>query len=302
MSTLPGGVWPAMFTPLTENGAVHTAMVEKMVELFLREKLDGVYVLGTTGQGPAMTMEVRKTLTEQTIRLAARRLPVMVHVGAVATEDSIELARHAADAGADAVSAVPPIYFPSTPEVEFEHYRHIASATDLPFLPYCNEIVAGSLSLPVPQYVERLLELPHIVGVKLTTRDMFTFGLVRSESNGRLKLYSGCDELICQGALSGSHGAIGTTYNIFGAAAGKMRRACTEGRFEAARDFMLVYQRFVSAAITSGRFYKFLRQSMQLRHGIDIGPGRAPLCFVGDDWDEDEVRRMCDEVDEAAGV
>src|SRR2546423_6227952 len=103
-----GGIWPAMLTPLTEDGRPAVAVLEQMTELFVRQGLGGIYLTGSTGQWPLFTVEERCGIADCVIRAAAGRIPVMVHVGAVATADAIALARHAARAGASAISAVTP--------------------------------------------------------------------------------------------------------------------------------------------------------------------------------------------------
>src|SRR4029453_5598635 len=105
-----GGIWPAMLTPTTADGRPALAVCEQLVDLFVRQGLGGIYVVGSTGQWPRVTVEERKAIAECVVKTAARRLPVMIHVGAVATSDAVALARHAASTGADAVSGVGPIY------------------------------------------------------------------------------------------------------------------------------------------------------------------------------------------------
>ena len=300
MNEFPGGVWPAMFSPLTEDDRPNLPMIDKLIDHYLAEQLDGVYILGSTGQGPALTLDMRRSITEHTVKAVAGRMPVIVQVGTGSTIDSIHLAKHAADVGADGISSVPPIYFPASPEVELEHYRQIASATNLPFLPYY--IYFGEPPMPIVDYIKRVLEIPNICGIKMTTRDMFTIGLAHNASEGKLRLYSGADELICHATLSGAHGAIGTWYTLWGAACRKMRQASIDGQFEATRHFVQVFQHVVNHVLSSNRFYRFVRKATQLQHDIDIGPGRAPMCSAGQDWDESEVRRLVDEVNAAAGL
>jgi N-acetylneuraminate lyase len=127
-----GGVWPAMLTPLDESGEPSPEAIDRLVELFVKQGLDGLYILGSTGQWPLLTVTQRRRVAEHVVTAAAGRIPVMVHVGAVATADAVALARHAAEIGADAVSAVAPIYYPAGADVTFEHYRRIGAAGGLP--------------------------------------------------------------------------------------------------------------------------------------------------------------------------
>src|SRR5947199_8423391 len=106
-----GGIWPAMLTPLTEDGRPALAVLEQLTKLFISQGLGGIYLTGSTGQWPLLTIEERCAITDCVIRAAAGRIPVMVHVGAATTADAVTLARHAARTGASAVSAVAPTYY-----------------------------------------------------------------------------------------------------------------------------------------------------------------------------------------------
>src|SRR5689334_21426731 len=116
MTTLQG-LWPALLTPVAEDGKPALPVLERLADLFVRLGLDGLYVTGSTGQWPLLTPDERRSVVECVIGAVAGRIPVMVHVGAVTTADAVALARHAAAAGADAVSSVTPIYYPHSPDV-----------------------------------------------------------------------------------------------------------------------------------------------------------------------------------------
>ena len=96
MKTRFGGIWPAMVTPTTQDGKPALTVCEQLVDLFARQRLGGIYLVGSTGQWPLFTLEERKAIAERVVKSAAGRLPVMVHVGAVTTADAIALAEHAA--------------------------------------------------------------------------------------------------------------------------------------------------------------------------------------------------------------
>src|SRR5262245_21845569 len=258
------GIWPAMLTPLDPAGEPDLSQIEKLIDLFVRQGLDGVYVLGSTGQWPLLHSEQRRDVAACVVKAAAGRLPVMVHVGAVATEDAVGLARHAAEVGADAISAVTPIYYPPSPDVLFEHYRRIGSASDLPLFVY-HLYVVNQTALDPRDYAERLLKLPNIEGMKITDRDLYTFGLLHAYTGGRLTLFSGADEVMCQAALSGAVGAIGTFYNLWGPSCQKARQAFVDGSFETGRRFMLAFQKAIAQVLRSQSIWSFLRAAMRLK-------------------------------------
>src|SRR5688572_29632599 len=100
-----GGVWPAMLTPAAADGSPSLPACERLVDLFARQGLGGIYLVGSTGGWPLFTVGERRAVAECVVAAAAGRLPVMVHVGAASTADAVALAEHAARVGAAAVSA-----------------------------------------------------------------------------------------------------------------------------------------------------------------------------------------------------
>lgn len=291
------GLWPALLTPLTDSGEPNLEAVEKLVELFIRQGLNGLYILGSTGQWPLLNPDQRRAVAERVVRTSAGRIPVMVHVGAVATEDAVALARHAAKIGADAVSAVTPIYYPAGPDLIFEHYRRIGSASDLPLYVYHLSSV-NQVALDPRDYAERILALPHIGGMKITDRDLYQFGLIHSFTRDRLRLFSGADEVMCHAVLSGAIGAIGTFYNVWGPACQAARNAFSAGCVEGTRRFMLTFQGVIGQVIRAQSIWTFLRAAMRLKYGIDVGLPRPPLGALDKPWGDGEVERLIALVDD----
>jgi N-acetylneuraminate lyase len=290
-----GGIWPAMLTPTTADGRPSLAACEQLVGLFARQGLGGIYLNGSTGGWPLFTVAERKAVAECVVRAAAGRLPVMVHVGAAATGDAVALAEHAAAAGADAVSAVGPIYYPQSPDGVFAYYRAIGAATGLPLFAYH---LSGVNKLPLGprEYAERLLGVPNAAGMKITDHDLYPFGLIHAFAGDRLQLFSGADEVMCHAVLSGAVGAIGTFYNLWGPACAAARAATAAGDVAAGRAFMLRFQTAI-AEVLAGGSWSFLRAAMRLKYGIDVGMPRPPLGATDRPWAEADVRRLVESVD-----
>jgi dihydrodipicolinate synthase/N-acetylneuraminate lyase len=296
MQTAFSGLWPAMLTPLDESGEPNLPAVEQLVEWFVREGLDGLYLLGSTGQWPLLDLDQRRAVAERAVRTAAGRIKTMIHVGAVATEDAAALARHARSIGADAISCVAPIYYSASADATFEHYRRIGEAGELPLFVYHLSQV-NQLALDARDYVERLLKLPHIAGMKITDRDLYQFGLIHAYGGERLQLFSGADELLCHAVLCGSIGAIGTFYNVWGRACKRARQEFAAGAIETGRRFMLAFQQAIHEVLRSPGVWSFLRGAMLLKSGIDVGMPRPPLGALDAPWKDDELRRVMHMVD-----
>ena len=107
-----------------------------LVEYLLDIGVDGFYLTGSTGEGFLMDETERKKVVEVVIDQVKDRVPVIVHVGAISTKISVELAKHAYEAGAAAVSSVPPFYYKFSFDEIYNYYKDISDATPLPLIIY----------------------------------------------------------------------------------------------------------------------------------------------------------------------
>ena len=291
-----GGLWPALLTPMDDGEKTALSAVEQLTDCLVREGLDGLYVVGSTGQWPLLTFAERCTIAERVVQATAQRIPIMIHVGAASTEEAVALARHAKKIGADAVSAVAPTYYAYSADVVFGHYRAIGSATDLPLFVY-HLSQTNQLTIGPEEYARRLLALPNIAGMKITDRDLYTFGLIHAFAGDRLRLFSGADEAMCHAVLSGAIGAIGTFYNLWGPACQQARRGFASGDVAGGSEFMLRFQRAIARVLQSGSIWTFLRQALRIKYDLDIGMPRTPLGSTDQPWAEDDVRQVIAIVD-----
>ncbi|NGM62838.1 dihydrodipicolinate synthase family protein [Sphingobacterium sp. SGG-5] len=291
------GVWPAMFTPVDIEGNVAVVELKKLVELLISQGMDGLYILGSTGQGVLFTEEQRKQVVEEVMAVNAGRVPIMVQVGAMTTAESVRLAQHAAKLGADAISSVGPIYFSGNQDTALEHYRQIAAASDLPFFPYQ---LGNNTMGNITGFIDELLKIPTLKGMKLTTGQLLEIGIVKNHVGDRLHLFSGADELMCHAALCGTSGAIGSFYNLWGPVCKTVRASFKEGNYALAEEFMLEFQKVIMYVLPN--IWTFLRQAMQLKYGIDIGATKAPLGTMQKAWDDQEVQSIIDKIESMTEV
>ncbi len=203
------GAYSALFTPYTKDNRINTEMVGRLVEQQLAGGLRGFFVGGSTGEGLLLTVAERKQLLEAAIKSNRGRGKIIAHVGAVRTEDSVELARHAADAGADWVSSVPPVYFAQTFEGTLYHYSQIAGATDLPFMVYAFRTTVE------PERDAQLFKIKNLKGMKFTNSNYYSIQQLQRRLDTPALFLSGMDELLVAAlAMGGFQGGIGTTYNL----------------------------------------------------------------------------------------
>ena len=105
------GIIPAVFTPMNKDGSVNLDLITKLVDHYLSDQVEALYVCGSTGEGPLLTTEERIATAKAYIQATAGKIPVIVQVGHDSLAEACKLANHAQTAGADAMSAVPPSYF-----------------------------------------------------------------------------------------------------------------------------------------------------------------------------------------------
>ena len=115
------GAYTALFTPFTKDNKVSVGMLEQMVDFHLSQGLRGFYLTGSTGEGFLLSEAERKLVVETVVKANRGRGKVIVHVGCVATDDAVKLARHAADCGVDWISSVGPVYFGQSHAAALRH-------------------------------------------------------------------------------------------------------------------------------------------------------------------------------------
>jgi N-acetylneuraminate lyase len=203
------GAYSALFTPYTKDNRINIEMIGRLVEWQLAGGLKGFFVCGSTGEGLLLTLDERKQVLEAVLAANRGRGKVIAHVGAVRTEDSVALARHAADAGADWVSSVPPVYFAQTFEGTLYHYRQIAEATDLPFMVYAFQTAVE------PERDAQLFKIRNLKGMKYTNSDTYSIQQLQRRLDAPALFLSGMDQLMVGSLAMGCfQGGIGTTYNL----------------------------------------------------------------------------------------
>jgi 4-hydroxy-tetrahydrodipicolinate synthase len=161
------GVLIPLITPFDEMERVDEAMLRTLVDFYAQTSVQGLFVLGSSGQGPAMSIAERKRAAEIVVDQVRSRLPTVIHVGTADAESTVELAEHAAKKGASAVAVVPPYYYSDHTEYEIiAHYRAVAKAVSLPIFIYENPKYSG-ISIPPELAVRMKEEVPTIQGIKV---------------------------------------------------------------------------------------------------------------------------------------
>jgi dihydrodipicolinate synthase/N-acetylneuraminate lyase len=161
------GVLLPIITPFDEKSRVDEEIMRQLVDFHIGASVQGLFVLGSTGQGPAMSIEERKRAAAIALDQARRRVPVVIHVGTPDAESTAELAAHAAEHNADAVAIVPPYYYSDHSEYEIiAHYTAVARTMPLPIFIYENPKYSG-ISIAPGLAVRTKERVPTLKGIKV---------------------------------------------------------------------------------------------------------------------------------------
>jgi 4-hydroxy-tetrahydrodipicolinate synthase len=210
------------------DGSVDEKALASFVDWQIREGTHGVVPVGTTGESPTLSHAEHKRVVDAVIAVARGRVPVIAGAGSNSTEEAIDLARHAKEAGADAALVVTPYYNKPTQEGLFLHFTAIADAVDLPIIIY--NIPSRSVIDMSVDTMARLARHPNIVGVKDATANLVRPLHTRRACGPGFCQLSGEDHTAIAFLAAGGVGCISVTGNVAPRLCSTMQSAWAEGR------------------------------------------------------------------------
>ncbi len=290
------GIYPSLITPFDRKGNLNGTVVQEIVDWHVQAGVDGFYICGGTGEGLLLTPEERKLMTEQTVSAVDGRVKVIVHVGDLATQTSMDLARHAQASGVDAISSIPPIFYRVDRLAMKDHYALLASASNLPFFVYHIPARTG-LSMGI-QFMRELIAIQNIRGIKFSDYDLFTLHQI-VELSDDLVVYSGNDQILMPALTMGATGGIGLTYNFMPQIYVGIYQAFRSGNFRLAQDLQSKACKMIEAVVG---VYEMAVAKAALEHlGFDVGEPRRPLRPLTD-CEKGIIFERMDQLELAEGV
>ncbi len=202
----------ALITPMHPDGSVDYPSLRKLIDWHIAEGTDCIGVVGTTGESPTVSMEEHREIIRVAVEQAGGRVPIMAGCGSNCTAEAIELARYAKKVGADCQLQVVPYYNKPTQEGQYQHFRAIAEAVDLPMVLY--NVPGRSVADMSVDTALRLAQVSGIVGIKEATGDISRAQWLIRQAPRHFAIYSGDDPTAVALMLCGGHGNISVTANV----------------------------------------------------------------------------------------
>ncbi len=209
------GVITAMITPLLDRDTLDVAGLERLIDNLVNGGVNGLFILGTTGEAPSLSYSTRRAVIENTCRYAAERVPVIVGITDTSYTESLRLGRHAAESGAHGLVLAMPYYFSASQRELTAYVQRLV--TELPLPVFLYNAPSNTHHVLVPETLKKLSEIPNVRGVKDSGFDMMYFHkLVRLFGDRPdFTLLVGPEELTAEAVLLGGHGGMCGGANIY---------------------------------------------------------------------------------------
>ncbi len=282
MTTLTGIV-PPLITPLKERDTLDIAGLERLVERLITNGVSGLFMLGTTGEGPSLSYRLRRELIERTMKLAAGRVPVLVGITDTSFTESIEISKFAADKGVHSVVAATPYYFPAGQAELLEYLEDLVRELPLPLFLY-NMPALTKVSFELDT-IRAAQQWDKVIGIKDSSCDMIYFHKMLAVAKQRpdWAVFVGPEELTAEAVLLGAHGGVNGGANLHPRLYVDLYQAA------AAQDLQIVRQLHAQVMGLAGRIYAVGKHKSAIIKGLKCALSLLNVC---DDCMAEPFRRF----------
>jgi 4-hydroxy-tetrahydrodipicolinate synthase len=247
------GIVPPLITPLRSIDELDVAGLERLVDRVLAGGVSGLFILGTTGEGPSLSYRLRRELIDRVCRQVNGRVPVLVGITDTAFMESVNVARHSADAGAQGLVLAPPYYLPEGQPELLEYLQHLAPQLPLPLFLY-NMPALTKVSFELDT-VRRAMDEPKIIGLKDSSGNLTYFHRVAGLLSQRpdWSLFIGPEELLADAMFAGGHGGVSGGANVFPRLYVKLAEVARAGDLKRSRELHAQVMRISNSLYQIGR-------------------------------------------------
>ncbi len=276
------GVIPAFYACYDKEGNISPEGVQALAKYFVEKGVKGVYVNGSSGECIYQSVEDRKIVLENVMKVAKGKLTVIAHVACNNIKDSVELAKHAENLGVDAIAAIPPIYF-RLPEYAIAKYWNdmSAAAPNTDFVIYNIPQLAG-VALTQNLFAE-MRKNPNVIGVKNSSMPVQDIQMFKQAAGDDYIIFNGPDEQFISGRVIGAEAGIGGTYGVMPELFLKLDELVKVNDMATARQLQYEVNEVIYKMCSAhGNMYGVIKAILKINESLDLGGVREPLAALID--------------------
>ncbi len=270
------GVMQSPVTPLKPDFSPDLATFEKLLDFHVRTGATAISWPHHKGESLNLTIAERKAFAEVAVKVVAKRVPVSIHVSALAVEDSMDLARHAKQIGADAIIAITPYFWKPTSEGLYDYFVRLGTSIDLPLIAYNSPSYLSGLEF-TGDLTRRLIErLPNFIGMKeasFNSEKYLEISRAALAVRPTFSMISGVEFLAPAVPLGGA-GSYSSAGAICPNLCNELYGACVAGEAKRARELQFKLARLWD--LFRDQYPSSLKGGMVVM-GRPVGPTRPPL-------------------------
>ncbi len=290
------GITTAMVTPFNQDGSVNYESVGQLTEFLVTKGVHCLYPLGTTGEMLRLSEQERKRVAETVISRNNGRATAYIHVGAMSQAETLALARHAYDAGADGIGVVTPAFFGANDRELATYFINVARAVPDDFPVYLYNIpqcAANNLSAELAQQIAE--QCPNVVGIKYSFPDYLMVNNYLAINDSQFSVVVGADRLFLPALAMGCDGVVSGVSCVYPEPFLAVYNAFVQGDIIAARRAQKIANKFCEL-LRNGSNMSYFKEGLKYR-GIDAGVMRAPQL----DLPADEIAILRNKLEQLQG-
>ncbi len=285
------GLIAAAHTGFNPDGTVNLAVIPKQAEMLIKQKVTGVYISGTTGEGICCSLEERKAVFDEWAKCAKGKLYLIAHIGALALPDVQELGAYAVKSGMDATSIVPPNFFkPGSVDILIDYLNEaLKTSTKLPFYYYHTGM--SGVTFDMQTFLEKADgKIKNLAGIKFNFPDLYMYQRCLRACGGKYDITWGIDEWFAGAVALGAQSAIGSTYNYSAGIYYKIWDAVKKGDLKTVEKNMKRVCDIVDILVQYGGVAG--GKVMCKMWGVDLGDVRLPNKTISEEGKADIMKRI----------
>lgn len=285
------GITTAMVTPFTEQETVDLEKVKNLTEFLIDKGINCLFPLGTTGEMNKLNVEERKEVAKTVVEKADNRVTVYIHVGAQTQDETIELAKHAHQIGADGIGVVTP-FFLGTNDVEMEEFFvTVANSVPSDFPVYLYNIPQASANELPPAVAQRIANrASNVVGIKYSYPDFIKLSEYTNINSGNFSVLTGTDRLLVAALAMGCDGTVSGISGVYPEPFVATYEAYQNGDIEKARLHQKEAEKFC-VTLKGGTNMSYFKEALKHR-GIEAGVMKKPQLKITSDEIEDLIENL----------